>query len=108
MRFDDYFRATWTGYIEALHKGGVPIPKLISGPMNIMEVPESHFDMVRPGRILYGYSSYPQFTTLLTFMSRVKRKASCSTRGRRRMAWLTRADSAWACSSILASACILG
>ena len=36
-----------------------------------MEVPESHFDMVRPGRILYGYSSYPQFTTLLTFKSRV-------------------------------------
>lgn len=36
-----------------------------------MEVPESHFDMVRPGRILYGYSSYPQFAKLLTFKSRV-------------------------------------
>lgn len=36
-----------------------------------MEVPESHFDMIRPGRILYGYSSYPQFAKLLSFKSRV-------------------------------------
>ncbi|MDQ0589978.1 alanine racemase [Variovorax paradoxus] len=36
-----------------------------------MEVPESHFDMIRPGRVLYGYSSYPQFAKLLSFKSRV-------------------------------------
>lgn len=36
-----------------------------------MEVPEARFDMVRPGRILYGYSSYPQFEKLLTFKTRV-------------------------------------
>lgn len=36
-----------------------------------IEVPEARFDMVRPGRILYGYSSYPQFERLLTFKTRV-------------------------------------
>lgn len=36
-----------------------------------MEVPEARFDMVRPGRILYGYSSYSQFEKLLTFKTRV-------------------------------------
>lgn len=37
----------------------------------LMEVPETHFDLVRPGRVLYGYSSHPQFTRLMTFKSRV-------------------------------------
>jgi alanine racemase len=36
-----------------------------------MEIPEAHFDMIRPGRVLYGYSSHPQFSKLLTFKSRV-------------------------------------
>ncbi|WP_027967497.1 alanine racemase [Halomonas halocynthiae] len=36
-----------------------------------MELPEAHFDMVRPGRILYGDSSYPQFDRLMTFKTRV-------------------------------------
>lgn len=34
--FDDYFRATFSGYVEALHKGGVPAPKLLSEPTAIM------------------------------------------------------------------------
>lgn len=37
----------------------------------LMEVPETHFDMVRPGRVLYGYSNHPQFAKLMTFKSRV-------------------------------------
>ena len=37
----------------------------------LMEAPETHFDMVRPGRVLYGYSSYPRFIRLMTFKSRV-------------------------------------
>lgn len=36
-----------------------------------MEVPQAHFDMIRPGRILYGYSSYPEFKKLMTFKTRV-------------------------------------
>lgn len=36
-----------------------------------MEVPESHFDMVRPGRMLYGYSSYAGFEKMQTFKTRV-------------------------------------
>ena len=37
----------------------------------LMEVPETHFDMIRPGRVLYGYSNHPQFAKLMTFKSRV-------------------------------------
>lgn len=37
----------------------------------LMEVPETRFDMVRPGRVLYGYSNHPQFMRFMTFKSRV-------------------------------------
>ena len=36
-----------------------------------MELPEAHLDMVRPGRILYGDSSYGQFGKLMSFKSRL-------------------------------------
>jgi len=37
----------------------------------LMEVAQTHFDMVRPGRVLYGYSRHAQFQRLMTFKSRV-------------------------------------
>jgi len=37
----------------------------------LMEVAQTHFDMVRPGRVLYGYSRHPQFQRFMTFKSRV-------------------------------------
>jgi len=38
-----------------------------------LEVPEGWFDMVRPGRVIYGEvgPSYPEFSTLMSFKSRV-------------------------------------
>ncbi|SFC05829.1 alanine racemase [Polaromonas sp. OV174] len=36
-----------------------------------LDIPEAHFDMVRPGRILYGFSTKGDFKKAMRFMTRV-------------------------------------
>jgi hypothetical protein len=35
-RFDDHFRTTFSGYMEAIDRGGVPVPETIAGPMKLL------------------------------------------------------------------------
>lgn len=61
--------AEWLVRVAGLQREAVVFHTANSNAL--MEVAETRFDMVRPGRVLYGYSNHPQFMRLMTFKSRV-------------------------------------
>ncbi|WP_447778327.1 alanine racemase [Variovorax boronicumulans] len=67
--FDFQEDAEWLVQAAGLHREAIVFHAANSNAL--MEVPETHFDMVRPGRVLYGYSNHPKFARLMTFKSRV-------------------------------------
>jgi alanine racemase len=65
--------------LEDLHRRGVDIPlRHMANSGAILQLPESHFEMVRPGLMLYGYTPRPDVTRrtdLTPVMSLVSRVA---------------------------------
>lgn len=61
--------ALWLVQAAGLQRDAVVLHSANSNAL--MEVAQTHFDMVRPGRVLYGYSRHAQFLRLMTFKSRV-------------------------------------
>ncbi len=48
----------FVGFVERLHRQGMPVPVLhAANSAATIDLPQSHFDMVRPGISIYGYHS---------------------------------------------------